>query len=130
MQRKSEEINEARAKIGDVLIQAQEKAEKMLEEARLEVADEKERLEKTLENEREKLVDIRADIKNLKAEIVKVLSKYETELSELAKEEEKSAEAAEDMAEGEAAASYELDPGAGDETGYSQNSYDPGFTRY
>jgi chromosome segregation ATPase len=94
LQRRADEINETRAKIADVLIQAQEKAEKMVEEARIEAVEEKKKLEETIESEKEKLVDIRADIKKLKVEIVKILSRYEEQLSVLAKE-EMEAEAAE-----------------------------------
>ena len=53
LQRRADEINETRAKIADVLIQAQEKAEKMVEEARIEAVEEKKKLEETIESEKE-----------------------------------------------------------------------------
>jgi len=49
LQQNADEINEARVKIGDVLIQAREKAEAMLEDARAEAAEEKRRLEEANE---------------------------------------------------------------------------------
>jgi chromosome segregation ATPase len=133
--KKSDEINETRAKIGDVLIQAQEKAEKMLEEAQLEAIEERKRLEETLEQEREKLVDIRTDIKNLKVEIVNLLNKYDEQLSELVKEEneaeaDEATGAAEAEASEEAAAAAEQESGSGEGSGYPKSAYDMGYTRY
>lgn len=116
---KANEVSDARAKIADVLIQAQEKADKMLENARLESLEERKMLEQSVEKEREKLVDIRTDLRNLKSEIVRVLSKYAEEISELARVDEDEADppadnaaeaaeeaAAEAMAEAAAANDY------------------------
>jgi chromosome segregation ATPase len=133
--KKSDEINETRAKIGDVLIQAQEKAEKMLEEAQLEAIEERKRLEETLEQEREKLVDIRTDIKNLKVEIVNLLNKYDEQLSELVKEEneaeaDEATGAAEAEVSEEAAAVAEQESGSGEGSDYPKSAYDMGYTRY
>ncbi|HEX2946363.1 MAG TPA: hypothetical protein VHT96_10455 [Clostridia bacterium] len=86
--KKSDQINEDRAKIAEVLIKAQEKAEMMLENARLEALEEKRQLEETIEQDREKLVDIRQEVKTLKGEVVNMLKKYETQLGEVAREEE------------------------------------------
>jgi chromosome segregation ATPase len=78
---KADQINEDRAKIADVLIKAQEKAELMLEEARVQAIEEKKRLEQMIEEEREKLVDIKAELKTLKSEVVATLKKYEGQLN-------------------------------------------------
>jgi len=80
---KADQINEDRAKIADVLIKAQEKAEMIIEEARAKAAEEKKQLEGMIEAEREKLVDIKEELKVLKAEVINTLKKYETQLNEL-----------------------------------------------
>lgn len=88
MLKKSDQINEDRAKIAEVLIKAQEKADLMLENARLEALEEKRQLEATIEQDKEKLVDIRQEVKSLKGEIVNMLKKYESQLGEVAHDEE------------------------------------------
>ena len=80
---RAEQINEDRAKIADVLIKAQEKAEMMLENARGEALDEKKRLEEVMEEEKEKLVDIKQELKGLKAGAAGILKKYEDQLDVL-----------------------------------------------
>lgn len=77
---KENQINEDRAKISEVLIKAQEKADMMIENARLEAIEEKKQLEEAIEQDKEKLVDIRQEIKGLKGEIVSTLKKYEAQL--------------------------------------------------
>ncbi len=88
LSQKSSQIEENRAKIADVLIQAQEKAERMVEDGRIEALEEKKRLEETIEQEREKLVDIRQEIKALKSEVVSTLKKYEDQLGSFIRESE------------------------------------------
>lgn len=78
---KSSRIDSDRAKIADVLIKAQEKAEGMVENAKLEAVDEKKRLDQMIEYEKEKLVDIKHELKVLKAEAVNALRKYEVQLN-------------------------------------------------
>ena len=133
LSRRSDEIGESRNKIANVLIQAQENAEKILENARLEAIEEKKKLEETIEKDREKIVDIRTEIKNLKNEVVTLLKKYEEQLSELAKGEE-AAQAVEQAMDQAAAASepgWEDDMSAQQEqAAASTDEYDPGFTRY
>lgn len=79
----ADQINEDRAKIADVLIKAQEKAELMLEEARLQAIEERKKLEEMIEAEKEKLVDIKGELKTLKSEVVTTLKKYENQLSDI-----------------------------------------------
>jgi len=88
LQKRSDQINEDRAKIAEVLIKAQEKADLMLENARLEALEEKRQLEETIEHDKEKLVDIRQEVKSLKGEIVDMLRKYESQLGEVVRDEE------------------------------------------
>lgn len=83
LSKKAEQINEDRAKIADVLIKAQEKAELMIEDARVQALDEKKKLEIVIEQEKEKLVDIKEEIRLLKSEVVGTLKKYEVQLSDI-----------------------------------------------
>jgi cell division initiation protein len=83
---RSGQINEDRDKIAEVLIKAQEKAEIILEDARAQAMEEKTQLEKMIEQEKEKLVDMKKDAKALKSEIIKTLKKFEAQLEEIAEE--------------------------------------------
>jgi len=78
--KKADQINEDRAKIASVLIKAQEKADGMIDDARLQAVEEKKKLEGMVEQEREKLVDIKQELKGLKTEVVTTLKKYEGQL--------------------------------------------------
>lgn len=82
--KKAEQINEDRVKIASVLLKAQEKAELMLEEARSEAVEEKKKLDTMLETEKEKLVDARQELRNLRNEALNLLRKFEEQLSEAA----------------------------------------------
>jgi len=125
LQRKADEIEETRRKLADVLLQAREDAERIREEARNEAAEEKKRLEEANEREKEKLVDIRRDIKNLKDEIVKVLSRYTQELTAIAGDDadEGTEEGASDTAHQEAATASEQGSGSDYWTGYQDNTW-------
>jgi phage shock protein A len=89
--RKADQINDDRSKIAEVLIKAQEKAEGMLEDARMEALEEKRKLEGVIEQEKEKLVDIRQEMKTLKNEVVNTLKKYETQLGSFVSEDNEQA---------------------------------------
>jgi len=80
---KTEQINADRAKVAYALIQAQEKAERILEEARNQALQEKRSIEELIEKEKEKLIDIKEELKGLKAEAADVLKKYEMQLGNL-----------------------------------------------
>lgn len=71
-----------REKISLVLIQAQQKADSMVEEARGEAETEKARLEKLLEAHRENLIDIKRDVRDMKAHVSDLIAKYATQLGE------------------------------------------------
>ncbi len=90
---KADQINEDRAKISEVLIKAQEKADMMMETARQEALEEKRLLEDAIEQDKEKLVDIRQEIKSLKGEIVSTLKKYEAQLVTIVQDNEEDEEA-------------------------------------
>ena len=89
--KKANQINDDRSKIADVLIKAQEKAELMLEDARIEALEEKSKLEGVIEQEKERLVDIRQEMKSLKNEVVNTLKKYETQLGSFVPEDDEQA---------------------------------------
>lgn len=84
---KAEQINADRAKIADVLIKAQEKAERILEDSRNQALEEKKSIEDLIEKEKEKLVDIKEELKDLKIEAVNTLKKYELQLNNIINEE-------------------------------------------
>lgn len=79
----SDQIIEDRNKIAEVLIKAQEKADMMLVDAREEALGERRSLEDSIEKEKERLVDIRQEMKALKEEIACTLRKFETQLDTL-----------------------------------------------
>lgn len=86
--KKADQINDDRTKIAVVLIRAQEKAELMVEDARMEALEEKKRLEDVIEQEKERLIDIRQEMKMLKSEVISTLKKYESQLGTFVKEDE------------------------------------------
>ena len=94
------QVAEDRVKISEVLIKAQEQAGLIVENARNEAIDEKRQLEQTIEKDKEKLVDIRQDIKALKNEIVSTLRRYEAQLVDIIGVGEKSDEPDEEFDEG------------------------------
>jgi chromosome segregation ATPase len=92
LQGRENQINEDRAKISEVLIKAQEKADLMLEDARIAALEEKRQLEETIEKDKERLVDIRKEIKTLKDEIVSTLKKYDSQLEAYVREDQEDQE--------------------------------------
>lgn len=76
-----EQLQEDREKIANAFITAHEKAETIIDEARQQAILEKKTLEQQVEAEKEKLVDIKQELKVLKVEVVDKLKKYEGELS-------------------------------------------------
>lgn len=78
----SESLAREKEKIASALITAQEKAESILEEAKSKAEQEKVRLDAALEAEREKIIDIKHDIKMMKNQIVEALAKYQDFLNE------------------------------------------------
>jgi len=85
LQKRSDQVNEDRAKIAEVLIKAQEKAELMLTDAKQQALDEKRELEIMVEKEREKLVDARQELKNTRDAAVNLLKRFEVQLDDMVK---------------------------------------------
>lgn len=86
----AEYLIKEKEKIAGVLLQAQEKAETMMKEAQDNALKEKMNLDKQLESEREKMIDIRQDIKKLRSQIADILSKYDEQIGEIEAKIEKS----------------------------------------
>lgn len=87
-ERKTTQVSDDRVRIADAIIKAQEKAEAIMEEARQQAIDEKKKLESEIEQEKEKLVDVKKDLKSLKSEVVNMLKKFDTQISEVVDDEE------------------------------------------
>jgi cell division septum initiation protein DivIVA len=75
-------IKEDREKVANALITAQEQARTIIEDAKKKAVNEKKLLEKQVEQEKEKLVDIKQELKVLKVEVVDTLKKYEGQLTD------------------------------------------------
>lgn len=80
----TEALMRDKEKIAGVLLQAQETAEMMMAEAKDKAIKEKNRLSELLESEREKFVDMRRELKELRKQIHDMLLKYEQQLDEAA----------------------------------------------
>lgn len=77
-----QELAREKERIASALIQAQEKAESILEEARRRSESEKIRLDQELESEREKIIDIKRDVREIKTRVVNMLTKFQSMLNE------------------------------------------------
>ncbi|MCD6322200.1 MAG: DivIVA domain-containing protein [Clostridiales bacterium] len=78
-----ERILTEKEKISQALVSANEKAEKIIEDAKEQIEAEVVELEAVAENEREKIVDIKRELKEMKAEASGVLRKYEKVINEI-----------------------------------------------
>ncbi len=78
---------EDKSKIAEVLIKAQATAESIIEEARGVAAAEKRRIEQEIEQDREKIVDMKAELKKLRAAVTETLRLFQAELDNLVKDE-------------------------------------------
>lgn len=68
--------------IARALIQAEEKAVSVVEAARAEALAEKDKLEKLLEGERERIIDVKRDVKSMKGQVADMLAKFQVQLEE------------------------------------------------
>ncbi|HHY64453.1 MAG TPA: hypothetical protein GX501_05345 [Clostridiaceae bacterium] len=78
----SEFFAKEKERIASALITAQEKADAIIEEAVRRAEEEKNRLEQALEKEREKIIDIKRDIKTMKEQVADILTRFLGELNE------------------------------------------------
>ncbi|NLM74260.1 MAG: hypothetical protein GX184_09565 [Clostridiaceae bacterium] len=78
----SSQLMKEKELIATALIQAQEKADAVLREAKQQAQEEKIRLDQELEKEREQIIDIKRDIKDIKDYITRMLEKFRAELEQ------------------------------------------------
>ena len=77
------EYIEKQEKVANALITAEDQARNILENARQEAINEKQRIESIIEVEKEKLLDIKREVIDLKERTVRVLEKYNETMTEL-----------------------------------------------
>ena len=74
---------EKQEKVANALITAEDQARKIVETSRNEAIQEKERIEQLIEMEKEKLLDIKKDVIDLKEKTVRMLEHYTQEMNNL-----------------------------------------------
>lgn len=70
-------------KVANALITAEDQAKKIIETSRAEAMQEKERIEQLIEMEKEKLLDMKKEVIDLKEKTVRLLDKYSQEMNNL-----------------------------------------------
>jgi len=83
LERYDTEYIEKQEKVANALITAEDQARNILENARQEALNEKRRIESVIEAEKEKLLDIKKEVIDLKERTVRVLEKYNETMTEL-----------------------------------------------
>ena len=83
LERYDTEYIEKQEKVANALITAEDQARNILENARQEAINEKQRIESIIEVEKEKLLDIKREVIDLKERTVRVLEKYNETMTEL-----------------------------------------------
>ena len=83
LERYDTEYIEKQEKVANALITAEDQARNILENARQEALNEKKRIETVIEMEKEKLIDIKKEVIDLKERTVRVLEKYNDTMTEL-----------------------------------------------
>lgn len=82
----TEDRTEDKTKIADVLIKAQATAENIIEEAKKAAIEEKRKIEEAIEQDREKLVDLKAELKKLRTSVEETLTAFHTDLNSFVKD--------------------------------------------
>ena len=70
-------------KVANALITAEDQAKKIIENSRIESMQEKDRIEHLIEMEKEKLLDIKKEVIDLKEKTITLLDKYSKEMNNL-----------------------------------------------
>ena len=70
-------------KVANALITAEDQAKKIVENSRNEAMQEKDRIEHLMEMEKEKLLDVKREVIDLKEKTIKILNKYSEEMNKL-----------------------------------------------
>ncbi len=86
LSKKEEDVTEIKLKIAEVLVKTQQMADNILEEARKQALKEKLQLKSQVEEEKEKLVNIRQDAWILRQEILTKLEAYKQQVEEILSE--------------------------------------------
>ncbi len=79
----NQNLAKEKARIASAIMQAQDKADAILEDAKARAEMEKAKLEQALESERERIIDIKHDVKSMKAQVLDMLSKYQALISDV-----------------------------------------------
>ena len=74
---------ERQEKVANALITAEDQARKIIEDARAEALQEKDRIESLIEMEKEKLLAVKKEVLDLKEKSIKLLEKYNNEINNL-----------------------------------------------
>jgi cell division septum initiation protein DivIVA len=74
---------ERQEKVANALITAEDQAKKIIENARLEANEERERIEHLIEMEKEKLLDLKKEVIDLKERTIRLMDKYSYEMNSL-----------------------------------------------
>lgn len=74
---------EKQEKVANALITAEDQAKKIVETSRAEAMQEKERIESLIEMEKEKLLDIKKEVIDLKEKTMRLLERYSQEMNNL-----------------------------------------------
>lgn len=77
------EYIEKQEKVANALITAEDQSKNIVESARQEAISERNRIESLIEAEKEKLLDIKKEVVDLKERTLRVLEKYNNEMSDL-----------------------------------------------
>ncbi len=92
MKLEEERIYTEKEKISKALVSANDQAEKIIEEARSKVAEEVSELERKAESEREKIVDIKSELMEMKKEASEILSRCRTAIDSIILDEGRTSE--------------------------------------
>ena len=74
---------ERQEKVANALITAEDQSKKIIETARTEAEAERERIEHLIEMEKEKLLDIKKEVIDLKEKTIRILDKYSSDMNSL-----------------------------------------------
>lgn len=83
LERYEVEYIQKQEKVANALITAEDQAKKIVENSRNEALQEKDRIEHLIEMEKEKLLDIKKEVIDLKERTIKLLDKYSQDMNNL-----------------------------------------------
>ncbi|MEG1990248.1 MAG: DivIVA domain-containing protein [Terrisporobacter sp.] len=74
---------ERQEKVANALITAEDQSKKIIENARIEAEEERERIEHLIEMEKEKLLDLKKEVIDLKERTIRLMDKYSNDMNSL-----------------------------------------------